>query len=235
FDPNQPPMADGKKVLDLVAFHPATARHVCQKLCKRLIADTPPQNVINGAVNVWIKNKDNPYQIRETLRYILSAKEISQGWGLKIKTPFELMASILRLTEADFTPNSSLTGSMNQMGYLHYRWPTPTGHPDRTDYWLSSNTMLARWNLTLGLLTNPQNRLASYNFKTEELKTVKEIVTYWTGKILQRTKPDEYMDVLAKSVLKAKDLNSPVSSGDVEKRIPILIAILAMTPDFQLK
>ena len=41
FDPYQPPMSDGRKVLDLVADHPATAHYVCEKLCTRLMSDTP--------------------------------------------------------------------------------------------------------------------------------------------------------------------------------------------------
>ena len=41
FDPFQPPLADGRKVLDLIAAHPATARFVCTKLCRRLVSDTP--------------------------------------------------------------------------------------------------------------------------------------------------------------------------------------------------
>jgi len=236
FDPNQPPLADGKKVLDLVAFHPATAKHICQKLCRRLIADIPPQNVVKYATEVWIKNKDNPHQVRETLRYILSTKEILQGWGQKVKTPFELMTSILRVTEADFTPSQTLTGFMSQMGYQHYHWPTPTGHPDRSDYWLSSSTMLARWNLALGLLNNPQSKLASFDFKTPpELNTVREVVKYWTEKILQRTKPEEYIAVLARSFLKGRDIDSSIALEDMKKRLPVLIGILTMTPDFQLK
>ncbi len=236
FDPNRPPMDDGKKVLDLVAFHPATARHICQKLCRKFLSDTPPQNVVHGATEIWIKNKDNPYQIRETLRYILSSIEITQGWGQKVKTPFELMVSIFRVTEADFTPDRSLTGFMNQMGYYHYHWPTPTGHPDHSDYWLSSNTMLSRWNLALGLLTKPQNKLASYNFTmATEPKPIKESVRYWAEKILQRSKPDEYIDGLTKALLKGKDSNSSLSASDLEKMVPALIGILTMTPDFQLK
>jgi len=83
FDPNTPPLADGKKVLDLIAFHPATAKHICQKICRRLIADVPPPNVVSGATDVWIKNKDNPFQIRETLRFILSSQEITLGWEVR--------------------------------------------------------------------------------------------------------------------------------------------------------
>ena len=73
------------------------------------------------------------HQIRETLRYILSSIEITQGWGQKVKTPFELMASIFRVTETDFTPDKSWIGFMNQMGYYHYHWLPPTGHPDHSD------------------------------------------------------------------------------------------------------
>lgn len=42
FDPNQPPMSDGKAVLDLVSNHPATAEHLCLKLCRRFLGDEPP-------------------------------------------------------------------------------------------------------------------------------------------------------------------------------------------------
>ncbi len=238
FDPNRPPLDDGQKVLDLVAFHPATAKHVCQKLCRRLISDNPPHSVVKGAIDLWIKNKSNPHQIRETLRYILSSKEFTQGWGQKVKTPFELMASILRLTEADFTPNSSLTGFMNQMGYLHYHWPTPTGHPDRSNYWLSSNTMLTRWNLAMNLLSNQQNKLASYDFKPQ-MKTgigsMNDAVKFWTERILQRPKSDEFIAAITNVLTKGKNIKGTIPAGDIEKSIPALIGILTMTPDFQLK
>ncbi len=239
FYPNQPPLADGQKVLDLVAFHPATAKHICQKLCRRLISDNPPPYLVKGATNVWIANRDSPHQIRETLRYILSSKEMTQGWGQKVKTPFEFMVSILRATQADFTPNLSLNGSMNQMGYLHYHWPTPTGHPDRSDYWLNSNTMLSRWNLAFGLLNNAQNKLAAYNFKSQMPlalgTTTAEVVKFWTERILNRSKPEEYLDALSKYITKGKNVNGPISAADLDKAIPSLISILTMTPDFQLK
>ena len=54
FDPNQPPLADGLKVLDLVAYHPGTAKHLCEKLCQRFISDTPSASIVNGAIAVWI-------------------------------------------------------------------------------------------------------------------------------------------------------------------------------------
>jgi len=236
FDPNQPPLADGKKVLDLVAFHPATAKHICQKLCRKLIADTPPPQVVKGAAEVWMKNKDNPHQIRETLRYILLAKEMTQGWGQKVKTPFELMASLLRATGANFTPTLQLNGFMNQMGYLHYHWPTPTGHPDRSNYWLSSNTMLTRWNLALALLTRPPKKMASFNFADPDasIKTIDDLVAFWSSRVLQRTKPASFISAFGQTLLPGRP-SGKLSPGEVEKISPVIVGLLTMTPDFQLK
>lgn len=165
FDPNQPPLMDGIKVLDLVAYHPATAQHICLKLCKRFISDTPPDELVKAASAVWIRNQKSPDQIKQTLQFILSSKELGTSWGKKIKRPFELLASLLRITQSDFTPNSSLTGMLSQMGYYHYQWPTPTGHPDKSSYWLSSNTLLARWNTSVNLILNQQNKIATQNLQ----------------------------------------------------------------------
>lgn len=237
FSPNQPPLADGKKVLDLVANHPATAKNICRKLCAKLIHENPPASVVKGAADVWVSNKSNPHQIKEVLRYILLSKEFTQGWGQKVKTPFELIASILRVTEADFTPHPQMTGFLNQMGYLHYHWPTPTGHPDKMEYWLSSNTMLTRWNVAMGLLVNPPKQMAKYNFRSvmSEVKTVNEAIRFWSQRILLREKPDEFIHTLGDSLAKGKANLSAVPAADVEKAIPPLIALLLMTPDFQLK
>jgi uncharacterized protein (DUF1800 family) len=48
FDPYSGPMQDGKKVLDLCAFHPATANHIVTKLVRRMISDNPPQKIIQS-------------------------------------------------------------------------------------------------------------------------------------------------------------------------------------------
>ncbi len=38
---------DGKDVLDLLAAHPATARHLATKLAVRFVSDTPPQALVD--------------------------------------------------------------------------------------------------------------------------------------------------------------------------------------------
>jgi len=238
FEPNQPPLADGIKVLDLVAYHPATARNICKKLCIRFIADEPPQNVINEAVKVWMRHQKSPDQIKETLRYILSTKEFINLSSQKVKRPFELIASLFRITHADVTPNSLLTQRMARMGYLHYQWPAPTGHPDKSSYWLSSNALLARWNSTISLLHTPPNALATYNFRSltpQGLKTFRDVTEFWIQRMLQQSKPPELIDQVAGLMAGKNKVTDTIPEEDFDKKASYLVGLLAMTPDFQLK
>ncbi|CAA9253944.1 MAG: FIG00501383: hypothetical protein [uncultured Chloroflexia bacterium] len=78
---NQPNMSDGRRVLDMLARHPATARHLCTKLCRRFIADDPPQRVIDAAAAEWPAHVNLPDQIKRVMRVILLSEEFSSTWG----------------------------------------------------------------------------------------------------------------------------------------------------------
>src|SRR5690606_2214012 len=68
---DQPSLKDGTDVLDAVAYHPGTARHISRKLCRRLIADDPPQRVVEEAAGVFLAHRDSPDQLRQVVRAIL--------------------------------------------------------------------------------------------------------------------------------------------------------------------
>ena len=151
FDPYQPPMADGHKVLDLVAGHPATARYVCGKLCTRLVSDTPDPALIAAAVKVWSENQRKPDQIARVVEAIVRSEPFRRSAGAKIKRPLELYASFARAAGIDVVPTLPLLGTLDGSGQRLFGWGPPTGHPDENDYWLASNMMRARWSLLLGL------------------------------------------------------------------------------------
>jgi uncharacterized protein (DUF1800 family) len=87
-----PAMADGRKVLDLVASHPATARFICTKLCRRLVGDTPPA-VVQAATANWTQNLHANDQIAQVLRKILLSPEFAAGQGAKVRRPLALVAA----------------------------------------------------------------------------------------------------------------------------------------------
>jgi uncharacterized protein (DUF1800 family) len=151
FDPYQSPLADGRRVLDLVAEHPATAQYVCGKLCRRLVSDTPDAAVIAAAIKVWTEQRRKPDQIARTVEAIVRSDGFRRSAGSKVKRPLELYASFARSAGIAVTPTPGLLGELDASGQRLFGWGPPTGHPDENDYWLSSNMMRRRWSLLLGL------------------------------------------------------------------------------------
>jgi uncharacterized protein (DUF1800 family) len=151
FDPYQPPMSDGNKVLDLVSDHPATAQYVCGKLCTRLVSDTPDKALVAAAVKVWTEQRRKPDQIARVVEAIVRSDAFRRSAGAKIKRPLELYASFARGAGVDAVPTPGLMGMLDGSGQRLFGWGPPTGHPDESDYWLASNMMRVRWALVLGL------------------------------------------------------------------------------------
>ncbi|HLG49674.1 MAG TPA: DUF1800 domain-containing protein [Reyranella sp.] len=151
FDPYQPPLADGRRVLDLVADHPATARYICGKLCRRLVSDNPDAAVLAAAEHAWTENRRKPDQIARTVEAVVRTDAFRRSSGAKVKRPFELYASFARASGIDIVPTPPLIGVLDGSGQRLFGWGPPTGHPDENDYWLSSNMMRQRWGLLLGL------------------------------------------------------------------------------------
>jgi uncharacterized protein (DUF1800 family) len=151
FDPYQPPMSDGNKVLDLVSDHPATAQYVCGKLCARLVSDTPDKALVAAAVKVWTEQRRKLDQIARVVEAIVRSDAFRRSAGAKIKRPLELYASFARGAGVDAVPTPGLMGMLDGSGQRLFGWGPPTGHPDESDYWLASNMMRVRWALVLGL------------------------------------------------------------------------------------
>lgn len=239
FSPNRPPLADGRQVLDLVAAHPGTARFVCTKLCRRLVADTPPEALIQKAIATWTAAKDAPDQIKQTVRTILLSTEFAATWGQKVKRPFEVVASFLRITDADFKPNQGLFNQVAEMGYRQFAWPTPTGHPDDATYWLSTNVMLRRWNVLLALLGTSLGT-ATFNLQAQMpagTSTSRQIVDFWVGRLLGRAVSPamytQFLDFMRQGL--DPDLPPGGTAADLASRMNNLVALICMVPDFQLR
>ncbi len=237
FDPNQPPMADGRKVLDLVANHPATAQYVCTKLCRRLVADDPPDALVKRAAQKWMETRDKPDQIKQTLRVILLSPEFSSTWGQKVKRPFELFVSFLRAIDADFMPNDNIFYTVTQMGYRMFRWPTPTGHPDVAHTWLSTNVMLGRWNTLLNLAADGMGTttLEPHKVIPESQNTPQQIVNFWCERMLGNTSSQETRRTLVDYLRQDGKPDEPMDSkaDDFADRVKYLVASIGMTPEFQ--
>jgi uncharacterized protein (DUF1800 family) len=236
--PNQAPLNDGRKVLDLVAFHPGTAKHICSKLCRRFISDDPPASIIDKAVRTWTEHQKSPDQIRRTLRTIFLSEEFNNASNQKLKRPFELAVSVLRASATDFNPNTNLNWILARLGYKHFTWPTPTGHPDVESYWANSNMMLGRWNMVPTLLLEDWHNLTQWDdaalSATMKLSCV-QLAEFWLTKML----PESAMEPLRKRTVNllamgGEETDPPAGSKEeVIDRIKKTVCLIAMSPQFQ--
>ncbi|MBK9945209.1 MAG: DUF1800 domain-containing protein [Kouleothrix sp.] len=253
---------DGKQLFTLLAGHPGTARHICTKLCRRLIGDYPSTATVEAAVATWMANLAAPDQIKQVVRTIVLSSEFKTTWGKKVKRPFELVVSYLRAAGADLPvdellpdPNAgdywaALLWTYGAAGHRLFEWPTPTGHPDLATYWANTNGMLRRWNLPY-LLVQSWGGNVALDLRAQTDADVPggsciQIVDYWIGRLcgysITAAVRTELINFLAQKALGGdptqppKPMNGePNNQQIITDRISSTVQLLAMSPDFQIR
>ncbi len=143
-------MQDGLDVLHVLATSPATAHHIARELAERFVSDAPPPALVDRLARVFL---DTHGDLRALTRALFTAPELyaSGAADRKVKTPFELVASALRATDAEVGPSRMLVQTLRTLGEAPYLASFPTGYPARSDDWVNSGALLTRMNLGLAL------------------------------------------------------------------------------------
>ena len=233
FDAFQPAMADGRKVLDLVAAHPATARHVCGKLVQRLAGENAPPALLARAVQTWTKTAKAPDQIAQTVRAIVTAPEFKASRGVKVRRPLALAAGFARATGLDLIPTEPLLNGIANAGQRLYGYAPPTGLPDRRDIFLGTNTLRQRWQLVLALAENNwgTGTLDVGRLTAAGIATPRQAAAYWLGAMTGRFDPAQ-VEALVTGLGWPPD--APVPPGpNSQKQFARIAGLAAMAPEFQ--
>ena len=139
---------DVEALLDTVAAHPATARHVATRLCRRFIADAPPAAAVDAVAHGFrTSDGDIPATLRALFRS--EAFRAPKARRTKLKRPFHAVASMLRATAAQTDGGPPLLEFLKRMGQAPFQYPTPEGAPDVAPAW--SGTLLWRWRLAMAM------------------------------------------------------------------------------------
>ncbi len=241
---DQSDLRDGEDVLDVLAAHPGTGRHVCRKLCRRFVADTPPNSLVDSAAEVFTDNVDAPDQIARVLRHIIESAEFAEA-PAKVKRPFEFTVSMLRATEAalPFGANDDATNSFlfqfNRLGQEPFFWPPPDGHPDTANHWLNTTSLFMRWDLVNSTIADVNGEIYSRPLlrrmeEADSAKTPVEIVDFWYRRLLGRAPEAETETELVDFMAQGFNPNFDVDDSDeTEQRVLALIALILMSPEFQ--
>ena len=242
---DQPALKDGRDVLDALAAHPGTGRHIATKLCRRLLSDTPPQSLIDQAAALFTAQKDAPDQLAQVVRLILLSSEFQTTWGEKTKRPFEIAAAAMRAGQADFDmpigdgDTNSFMSRFNDAGQPIYRKASPDGFPDVREAWHSTTPRAICWRLVNWLIDVRDDsevfRLNVLATTPATARSATEIADFWIDRILQRPLPDgdrqDIIDFMAQGF--NPDLALPIDTNtSLQDRLRSMVGLIFMTPSF---
>ena len=134
-------MDDGLRVLEILASQPATAHFISWKLAQRFVADDPPPSLVDRMAATFLRKHGD---IREVMRTMLNSSEFwSEGaYQAKVKMPLEVIASALRVTNAEIVSTRGLLNELNKLGEPLYRKVEPTGYSNLNAEWIGSAAVL---------------------------------------------------------------------------------------------
>ncbi|MDA0244162.1 MAG: DUF1800 domain-containing protein [Chloroflexi bacterium] len=244
FPSDQAPLQDGLAVLDLIANHPGTARYICRKLCIRLIADTPPDSLVQSAAQIFRAQREAPDQIKQVLRHILNSAEFRSIWGEKVKRPFEALVAAMRAGNADWnvdfgTDSNSLVNQYNQMGQPLFSWGPPNGYPDSRTAWESTTPLVMRWRLFNWLVNLRDVNLVYYLPVLDDtpptVRSANALVDFWTERLLGRAPDSDARQILVNFMAQTSDPDVDlviVPEDGIHGRLRTLVALILQSPDF---
>lgn len=221
---------DGEWVLDLLAGHPSTARHLATKLARRFVSDTPPPALVERVAKAFLDSRGD---LPTVYRALFTSPEFwaPEARGAKVKTPFEFVVSALRATGAEVTVRPRLVQALAKMGEPLYRAPAPTGFPEVSAPWVNSGALVARLNFSLELVSGrlPGTRVS---LAPPVAPTVEGQVDA-LGRALLGAPPSEETraTILAALSKRAEAASAEGEPGPVD--VPLIAGLLLGSPEFQ--
>ncbi len=225
-------MNDGLKVLDILAHHPSTGHFISLKLAQRFVADNPPPSLVNRMAATFAKTGGD---LREVMRTMLASPEFwSQGaYQAKVKTPFEMIVSAVRATNADVTSAFLLVNQLQKLGEPLYRKIEPTGYSSANAEWVSSAGLLDRMNFALALA---HNRVPGVKVDVAQWQTVTVRDPMELARAILGGDPSPQTEAAIEKTLKDPDLQNQLAQNAKAgpPQLPSLIAGLVIgSPEFQ--
>ncbi len=213
-------MNDGLKVIEILARHPSTAHFISLRLAQRFVSDKPPPSLVNRMAKTFRKSGGDLRQVMETMVY--SGEFWSAAaYQAKVKSPFEMVVSAVRATNADVTSAFLLANEMRRLGEPLYGKLEPTGYSALNAEWVSSASLLDRMNFALALANNrvPGVKMDSAAWQTAVEKDPLELAR----QLLEQNPSEQTTAAIQKAL-----------SGARPNQIASLVAGLTLgSPEFQ--
>lgn len=170
--------AEIEQVLDILARHPSTARHISYKLAQYFVADKPPESLVQKMAATFTRSDG---QISQVLGTLFESEEFwnPQYRNAKFKSPYRYVVSSLRATDATIVDVVPVLAFLKQAGQPLYKCLTPDGYKNTQEAWLNPDSLINRLNFATALGANRLPGVSAPNSNnqgdiTDSLATVSE-------------------------------------------------------------
>lgn len=133
--------AQAAAVLDDLAIHPATARHVATKLARHFAGDDPPASLVGKLETAFLKSGGD---LPTVYRALIDAPEAWVPQPVKFKTPWEWSVSTMRALGTQEVTAPGVFGLMTQLGQPVWRPGSPAGYDDIAASWAGPDAVMRR-------------------------------------------------------------------------------------------
>ncbi len=134
-------MSQGEAILADLAGHPATARHIAEKLARHFVADDPPVGLVDSLAKTYLDSGGDLPAVHAAL---VKAKEAWQINYAKYKTPEDFVISTFR--SLGHVPDDARTvfSALEMMGQATWQPGSPAGWPDTAAHWGGADGLYKR-------------------------------------------------------------------------------------------
>jgi uncharacterized protein (DUF1800 family) len=143
-------LAEVDEALDILAHHPATARHIARRIAMYFVADDPPKPLIDRMTEAF-QHSDG--DIASVLRAMIEAPEFAAAQSDKLpdkfKDPLRYVISAVRISYDDkvVLNTGPIQGWINRMAEGLYNHDTPDGYPLASSAWNGPGQLAVRFEI----------------------------------------------------------------------------------------
>ena len=141
---------EGIDAIRMLARHPSTARRVCLRLARFLVADQPAPELVQAMAKTFSQTQGD---MRSVLHVVIESKDFWAAENKLFKTPMDYACSALAATESSGEPRNLLlaTTFLNSAGQPIHGWQTPDGYAFDAATWLVPEALTRRADFALTL------------------------------------------------------------------------------------
>ncbi|MBB5758879.1 uncharacterized protein (DUF1800 family) [Methylorubrum rhodinum] len=136
--------AEIEEALDILARHPATARHVSTSLARALLGDVPSAALVERLGRVFM---DSDGDIAQVVKALVRDPDFGASLGRGFKDPVRYVLSAVRLISADRTIRNPapIQSWLKRLGQGLFGRSTPDGYPLDAADWNGPGQMVSRF------------------------------------------------------------------------------------------